>query len=138
MAKEHHTKSKGDLGVLKVQCDLAEKGYTILIPLTEHSTYDLVAEKDGIFKRVQVKYRAAKDGKLSIHMKSSWSDKNGLHVKHLDKSLVDIFAIFCPDTNEVYYFDPSDFSKSVTLRVDTPKNNQVAGVKFANDYCHVP
>ena len=34
----------------------------MLLPLTEHAPFDLVAYKDGRFYRVQVKYRAAKDG----------------------------------------------------------------------------
>ncbi|WP_180230119.1 hypothetical protein [Bacillus sp. AFS073361] len=34
---KHHTKSKGDLGVLKAQVDLYEKGYMILLPHTEHA-----------------------------------------------------------------------------------------------------
>ena len=35
----HHTKDKGDLGVLKAQIDLLEQGITILNPLTEHSDF---------------------------------------------------------------------------------------------------
>jgi hypothetical protein len=54
---KHHTKSKGDLGVLKAQVDLYEKGYMILHPQTEHAPFDLVVYKDKNFKRVQVKYR---------------------------------------------------------------------------------
>jgi hypothetical protein len=30
----HHTKGKGDLGVLKAQIDLYEQGFTICVPLT--------------------------------------------------------------------------------------------------------
>ena len=33
----HHTKYKGDLGVLKAQVDLFEQGFTILSPMTEHA-----------------------------------------------------------------------------------------------------
>ncbi len=54
----HHTKDKGDLGVLKAQVDLFEQGFTICLPQTEHSPFDLVAYKNGKFYRVQVKYRA--------------------------------------------------------------------------------
>ena len=36
----HHTKNKGDLGVLKAQVDLYQKGYLILLPHTEHSPFD--------------------------------------------------------------------------------------------------
>ena len=45
----HHTKDKGDLGVLKAQVSLYEQGYSILLPLTEHAPFDLVAYKDNDF-----------------------------------------------------------------------------------------
>ena len=34
---KHHTKVKGDLGVLKAQVSLYEQGYLILQPVTEHA-----------------------------------------------------------------------------------------------------
>ncbi len=43
----HHTKSKGDLGVLKAQVDLYQKGFMILFPATEHAPFDLVVYKDN-------------------------------------------------------------------------------------------
>ena len=43
---KHHTKNKGDLGVLKAQVDLHEKGYMILLPQSEHSPFDVVGYKD--------------------------------------------------------------------------------------------
>ncbi|MCZ2258066.1 hypothetical protein KSU66_06130 [Sporosarcina sp. G11-34] len=45
----HHTKNKGDLGVLKAQVDLHQKGYLILNPLTEHAPFDLVVYKENNF-----------------------------------------------------------------------------------------
>jgi hypothetical protein len=33
----HHTKDKGDLGVLKAQIDLFEQGFVVAIPMTEHA-----------------------------------------------------------------------------------------------------
>ena len=32
------------------------------------------------------------------------------------------------------YFDPKLFSKSISLRLDSPKNNQERKVNFASDY----
>jgi hypothetical protein len=57
---KHHTKSKGDLGILKAKLDLFEQGYLILNPETEHAPFDIVAYKEGTFKSVQVKYRKLK------------------------------------------------------------------------------
>lgn len=134
----HHTKNKGDLGVLKAKCDLFQKGYLILSPETEHAPFDLVAWKDGQFKTVQVKYRDASNGRLEVNFRSCWADKNGTHIVPVDKSLIDIYCIYCPQTDECYYLNPSDFGKSATLRVETPKNNQKKGINLASDYREVP
>ena len=136
---KHHTKVKGDLGVLKAQVSLYEQGYLILQPVTEHAPFDLVAYKDGIFKRVQVKYKSLdKTGALTIHFRSCWADKNGTHMQAVDKSEVGLYCIYCPDTDECYFLDPGDFDKSVTLRVEAPKNNHMLNVNFTSDYLGVP
>jgi hypothetical protein len=136
--RNHHTKNKGDLGVLKAQADLAEQGFTVLIPLTEHAAFDVVAYRTGTFKRIQVKYRSAKNGTVSIRFRSTWSDSNGMHTKEIDKSKVDLFCVYCLDTDACYYLDPCDFSQAVRLRVRPPKNNQNAKVNFADDFRTVP
>jgi hypothetical protein len=56
----HHTKDKGDLGVLKVMASLGSQGYLILNPLTEHAPFDIVAYKNKKFERIQVKYKSIK------------------------------------------------------------------------------
>jgi len=38
----HHTKDKGDLGVLKAQVDLFEQGFIVALPVTEHAPFDLI------------------------------------------------------------------------------------------------
>ena len=136
---QHHTKEKGDLGVLKAQVSLYEQGYLILQPVTEHAPFDLVAYKDGFFKRVQVKYKSTdKTGALTVHFRSSWADKHGTHMRAIDKDQIDLYCLYCPDTDECYYLDPKEFDKSATLRVKTPKNNQSKNIKLASDYRRVP
>ncbi len=137
--RKHHTKTKGDLGVLKAQCALAEQGFMVLVPQTEHSEFDLVGYKNGKFVRIQVKYRSMdKHGTLQVHFRSTWADGNGLHATPLNKNEVDVYCIYCPDTDKCYFFDHNMFGKSVALRVDTPKNNQRQNVHFADDYLRVP
>lgn len=135
----HHTKSKGDIGVLKAQADLAVQGYTVLLPLTEHAPFDLVIYQDQEFKRVQVKFRSCgRNGRLEIRFHSIWNDRHGTHRVPMDKREVDILCIYCPNTDECYYLSPTRFKTSVTLRVFPPKNNQVRGIKRAKDYRKVP
>jgi hypothetical protein len=135
---KHHTKNKGDLGVLKAQVDLFEKGYLILNPVTEHAPFDLVAYRDGRFIRVQVKYRRVVNGRIEVPFKTTWTDRNGTHTNLYDKGEVDLFCVYSPDTDKCYYIDPNRFQCSVSLRVEPPKNGQKANIHFADDYCQVP
>jgi hypothetical protein len=134
----HHTKEKGDLGVLKAQVDLHQQGWMVLSPHTEHAPFDIVGYRDSRFLRIQVKFRSEKNGVLAVHLKSIWSDKHGTHEKPMDKEQVDLLCVYCPETDECYYVRPLDFNKNVTLRVRPTKNNQSLGVLLASDYRKIP
>lgn len=129
----HHTKNKGDLGILKVQLDLFSRGYLVCEPKSEHQPFDLVAYKDGKFYRLQVKYRTKnKFGLIEVPYKTSWADKNGNHIKKYDYTEVDWFVIYCPDTDECYYIQTGNNMPS-GLRVDVPKIIS-PNINWAKDY----
>ncbi len=135
----HHTKEKGDLGVLKAQLDLFEQGFVILNPVTEHAPFDLVVYRNKEFKRIQVKYKSVdKTGGITVHFRSCWTDKKGTHMRQVDKDEIDLYCIFCPDTDECYYLNPSEYNRSVTLRVEASRNNQLKNVRLAADFRRVP
>jgi len=136
--REHHTKNKGDLGVLKAQLDLYEKGYLILTPHTEHAPFDLVGYKDGKFLRIQVKYRTAKNDKIEVPFRTCWADKNGTHTQDYDKNEIDVMCVYCPDTDKCYYVNPQECNKTFNLRLSTPKNNQKNGIHLAENYTELP
>ena len=135
----HHTKNKGDLGVLKVKLDLYQQGFLILIPETEHAPFDLVVYKDGNYKSVQVKFRNLNQrGALEIPFRSCYSTSKGVMTKSVDKAIIDVYAVYCPQTDECYYFDPKQFNKSVCLRVKTSLNHQQQGIRLASEFKKVP
>jgi len=136
--REHHTKNKGDLGVLKAQLDLYEKGYLILTPHTEHSPFDIVGYKNGKFLRIQVKYRTAKNNKIEVPFRTCWADKNGTHIQDYDKNEIDLMCVYCPDTDECYYLNPQECNKTFNLRLSAPKNNQKNGIHLAENYKKIP
>ena len=139
MQRVHHTKEKGDLGVLKAQLDLFEQGFTIFVPQTEHCPFDLVAYKEGGFQRVQVKYRSMdRFGKIDVKFSTCWTDRNGTHTVPVDKSEIDLYCIYCPESDECYYLEPGKFGSNVSLRVEAPKNGQQKGVNFAADFRRAP
>lgn len=120
----HHTKDKDDLGVAKAYADLVTKGFMVLFPTTEHAPFDLVAYADGAFHRVQVKYRSARGGAVHLNLRSTWSDRNGVHSAPIDKAAVDAICIYCPETDECYYIRPTDHGASVNLRITPTRNGQ--------------
>lgn len=135
----HHTKDKGDLGVAKAFADLVARGFVVLFPATEHAPFDLVTYRDGRFSRIQVKYRAARNGKFYVQFRSIWSDRHGVHHVPTDRSAIDLMCIYCPDTDKCYYLRPSDHSAGqVTLRVEPSRDNQQVGVLFASDFLEMP
>ena len=134
----HHTKNKGDLGVRFAEFDLSEKGFDVLLPLTEHAPFDLVCYDGKKFYRVQVKYRSAVNGAIFVRFKSVWADRHGVHVVDMDKNAIDVVCVYCPDTRRCYYFDPKDFRTSVMLRLDPTRNRQSKGVNLADEYLEFP
>ena len=112
----------------------------ILLPQTEHAPFDIVAYKNGVFKRVQVKYKSIdKKGSITVHFRSSWSDKSRfIGTKKVNKSEIDLYCIYYPETDSCYYLNPKEFDKSVTLRVEAPRNGQKVGIKFLSDHRRVP
>lgn len=134
----HHTKDKGDLGTAKAHADLVEHGFMVLFPATEHAEFDLVAYRSGAFHRVQVKYRSARSGSMTVRFRSVWADRHGTHMKPSDKTEVDVTCIYCPETDTCYYLRPQDHGQSVTLRVAASKNGQERGVLMASSFREFP
>lgn len=134
----HHTKTKGDLAVLKSQLDLFEKGYLVLLPQTEHAPFDIVAYKDQQFWRIQVKYRNMNEnGTMYVKFQQCYSTKNGVQIQDVDKSQIDLYCIYCPETDLCYYFNPKQFNRSVTIRLKETKNKQKKGVYFAESFLEI-
>jgi hypothetical protein len=134
----HHTKDKGDLAVVKVQADLVEQGASVLVPLTEHAPFDLVAYLHERFCRVQVKFRTAKQGTVYVAFRTCWAERHGVHTRPMPREEVDVVAIYCPETGRCYYVDPAGCGGSVSLRVEPVRNGQVKRVLLAEHYLEMP
>ena len=53
-------KTKGRLAEVKVFAYLIENGYEVYLPFSNNSKYDAISVKDGIVKRISIKYTSAK------------------------------------------------------------------------------
>lgn len=126
-----HKKTKGSIAEMEIASKLLKNGWNVLFPFGENNRYDLVAEKDGKFTRVQVKYVTPKNGTLDVGCKSS----NNWSVDKYTADQVDFIAVYNSENRDVYFVPSSKFnSSSIKLRVEKTKNNQKIGVKQANDF----
>jgi hypothetical protein len=132
----HHTKDKGDVGVLKSAAWFAENGYVVMSPMTEHAPFDLVAYRSGLFWRVQVKYRTECSGVIECPLRTSWADRHGTHTRRINRSEVDVICIYNP-SHGLFFISPANEPNvnRVALRLDgyAPKNGQSKRVRSAED-----
>ena len=132
------TTTKGDIGVLKSKCSLYEQGFITFSPDTDKLPYDLLVSKNDKFYRVQVKYRELeKNGSINIRFRSICSNTKGARIKQIDKNAVDFYCVYCPQTDECYFFDHKKFNKGITLKLKYEgKTNKTCN--YAEDFLKPP
>ncbi|PIR26049.1 MAG: hypothetical protein COV41_02360 [Candidatus Brennerbacteria bacterium CG11_big_fil_rev_8_21_14_0_20_43_10] len=128
-------KLKGDTAELIVAAKFIADGFRVLFPYGENSRYDLVAEKNGKFFRVQVKYVTPKNGALEVNCRSS----NNWSVIHYSKEDFDIIGVFDPIHGKIYFIPSKMVNNStIRLRLEKSRNNQKKYVHYAEDYSKIP
>ncbi|MEK6760370.1 MAG: group I intron-associated PD-(D/E)XK endonuclease [Nanoarchaeota archaeon] len=121
-------------GELRFASEFVRKNWRIFLPYGEDSPVDLLIEKDGNFKRIQVKSTQPINGAIHCRIKSS----NNWQVKKYTKKEIDYFAIY-DYLNKKGYLIPIEDMEGMTeaiMRLDKAKNNQMKGIRFAENYAY--
>jgi len=124
----------GDISEAMVRARFIEKGYVVLVPLNSGLRYDIAVEKDGVFKRVQIKTGRMLDTGVILFNSSSLdpSTRNSQVDYYGD---IDWFAIYCPFNRKTYLMNVNDTPPNHgRLRVEPTKNNQTKGIRWATDH----
>lgn len=121
-----NTKRKGSIAELAVAAHLISKGWNVLFPYGEDARYDIVAEKDARFVRIQVKYTTPKNGTLNVNCRSS----NNWSVLHYTHDIIDVLAAYNPVSQSIYFLDMKNImTKSLfKIRIEKSRNNQRKGI----------
>lgn len=77
-------------------------------------------------------------GAVSLNLRSSWSDRHGVHSSPIDETAVEAICIYCPETDECYYIRPADHGASVALRITPAKNGQQKRILDASAFRELP
>jgi PD-(D/E)XK endonuclease len=135
-------KGKGDLAELKVASDLVARGHRIAIPYGEDCDYDLIADTGNRLHRIQVKYTASDEAKVTVRCRSlSLTNGKAKKYKHYTAEMVDWIAVYHRASDSCYYIDASELGDGrveLTLRLTPPRNGQRVGIRFAEDYRGFP
>lgn len=119
---EHRTKNKGDIGLAIVIADLTKKGFYICLPISEHLPFDLIAlNSKGTIKKIQVKYVTLVKGTIRLQLRNISSSPKGYIITRHDIKSFDGYAIYCPETNKVYYVSVHEtlgYNSALTLRAE--------------------
>ncbi len=119
------TNKKGNIGLVKLLDKIVENGFFPFLPLTDTTIVDVVVGNDKMcLKRFQIKYKKLEKNDTCINLTSQRVvDRKKVDT---DLSLIDYFAVFCPNNNKVYYVPTSEFNgkKMITLRVIEAKQKQ--------------
>jgi len=124
-------KAKGYIAELAIAAKLIQNGWRVLIPYGENQQYDLVAEKNNKFIRIQAKYCTPKNGVLNVNCRSS----NNWSVLHYTSKEIDLIAVYNPKGEEVYFIPVSKINHSLfKIRIEPTKNKQKLKIHSANDF----
>jgi hypothetical protein len=114
-----------------ILAELIKRDYAVSVPFGYNHRYDLVIDQNGSFSRIQCKTGWIKDGKIIFNAQSSNNYTNQRKGYHGD---ADVFLVFCPETDKVYWIQVEEVGASPYLRIEPTKNNQSKGVRWAKDY----
>ena len=131
-----NSKNIGSIGEAKALCKFVELGIPVYIPFGDNEKSDLIAEFNGKLNRIQVKTCVkAKNGMMKFDLTSSTSHR-GNGEKHVyTKEEIDYFICYNVARDKLFLIPVEEANdKGIIIRYEKPKNNQVKGIRFEEDY----
>lgn len=132
-----NSKWKGNIGELKIATEFVKWGITISFPFGDNARYDLIADINGILKKIQIKY-TDHSGENDSYSCKCVSSKNHTTNKVYDRYTEDAdylaFYLSEIDTCCLVPIEIVGNKQTFTLRNSIPKNNQIKGINFIKDY----
>ena len=130
-----NTKHKGNITEIETILAFMKLGYNVLTPYGDCERYDLVADINGKFLKIQCKTSSPQDEEGNVYRFSCRSTHkvNGkTKMAKYSEDEIDYFATCIK--GKCYLIPRSECGSDKILRFIAPKNGQTRGVNFAKDY----
>jgi len=126
-------KGKGNVSVAAIKFELLKAGKIVLSPEGDNERYDVVVDEDKRFITIQCKTARLLDGKLVASAHSN-TRKGRKHRKDY-KGEVDLFGIYSPDFEKVYFISVKQApTTDITLRIHPTKSGRKKNIVWAEKY----
>jgi hypothetical protein len=130
-----HPVDVGERSEAIIFAELVKRGHQVLIPHGTNHRYDIVIDVGGQFLRAQCKTGRLRKGTIIFATASSRANTLRAYTKPYDADQIDLFLIYCPETDRVYALDVGEAAASHgALRVDPAANGQAKRIRWAADH----
>jgi hypothetical protein len=130
-----HPVDVGERSEAIIFAELVKRGHRVLIPYGNNHRYDIVINVGGRFLRAQCKTGRLRDGVIHFNTVSTRINTVRTFITPYDADQIDLFLIYCPDTDRVYAVDVGEATSSHGgLRIDPTANGQAKRIRWAADH----
>lgn len=92
---------------------LIEQGYEVYLPFSNNSKYDVLAIKDGVIKRISIKYTSTKQNTATwkIEMRQIYRGNGSIKINKFNSDQFDIIAVYIAPKDKVVLIDATKATK---------------------------
>lgn len=129
------TNQKGAIAETAIGHEAVKLGIGVLKPMWD-MRYDLVFDTDTDLLRVQCKWAVRQGDVIGIPARRCRRSRAGLVHRTYETGEIDAIAAYCADVDSCYLL-PQALSVNrtvVLLRLESTRNNQQLGIRWARDY----
>ena len=131
-----NSKMKGQISEARALYEFQKYGIPVCVPWGDNERYDLIAEFDGKFNRIQVKTcNEEENGAIVCYARSSTNHTTNRNLTTYENE-VDYF-VFVNQTRDWVALVPMEEigkNKAIRLRVVPPSNGQTKGIRYFEDF----
>jgi PD-(D/E)XK endonuclease len=130
------TNQKGAIAETAIAHAATRLGIEVYKPIAEGGRYDLIFGLEFDLLRIQCKWAARHGDVLVVRCFSCRRGSEGFIRRLYTADEIDAFAAYCMDVDRCFILPISRFPahRAVQLRLEPTRNNQRAGVNWADDY----
>lgn len=132
-----NSKDKGNIGEAIVLAEFTKRQIQVAIPFGDNARYDLIAEFNGKLNKIQVKYcgQITENNSFTCPCASSTNHTTNKHLTTYDND-VDYMAFYITSIDKLLLVPIEQLvgKKTITFRLESPKNGQKVGINLVDDY----